>query len=40
MSVRCDYFENKMDVLQLINQEYPDWNIKGIYRLYEEDFKA
>lgn len=36
-AVRFDGYERKTDVM---NDCPDDWNIKGIYKLYDEDFNA
>lgn len=39
-AVRVDGQSNKEDVIRYLGQTYTEtWNIKGIYRLYDEDFK-
>ena len=38
-AVRCSGFVGKLDVLEAVKQEHPGWNVKGIYKLYEEDFQ-
>lgn len=39
-AVRMDYCANKQEAAEKFKQEAyaPDWNIKGIWRLYDEDF--
>ena len=37
-AVRTEFFQNKIDVHKAIEKLYPDWNIKNINRLYDEDF--
>ena len=37
--IRCEYFQNKTDVYKAVANEWPGWNIKGIWRLCDEDFK-
>ena len=38
MAVRLDYQERKEDVYKILAKEYPDWKMKGVWRLYDEDF--
>ena len=39
-AVRVDGQSNKEDVIRYLGLTYTEsWNIKGIYRLYDEDFK-
>lgn len=38
MAVRVDYQERKEDVYKILSKEYPDWKMKGVWRLYDEDF--
>lgn len=37
-AVRYDGYETKKAVSKLAKEEYPDWNVKGVWRLYDEDF--
>ena len=37
-AVRMEYFQNKMDAHVKAEELYPKWNVKGISKLYEEDF--
>ena len=37
-AIRMEYFQNKLDVHKAIGEQYPDWKIKCINKLYEEDF--
>jgi len=41
MAVRMDYCANKEEAAKKFKQESyaPDWNVKGIWRLYDEDFE-
>lgn len=38
-AIRADGFQNKTDVFYAILDQLPGWNVKGIQRLYEEDFR-
>lgn len=38
MAVRMEYFQNKTDVHHACLDQYPEWNVKTIGRLYDEDF--
>lgn len=38
LAVRYDGFETKEQVHTVAAEEYEDWNIKGVWRLYDEDF--
>ena len=29
---------NKVDVMNACRKEFPGWNIKGVWKLYDEDF--
>lgn len=37
-AVRYDRFQSKTDVMREIFSDYPDWNLKELRRLYDEDF--
>ena len=37
-AIRVDCAENKEDVYTAILGNHPGWNIKGIYRLNDQDF--
>lgn len=37
-AVRIEFYLNKIDVHKAVEKQYPDWNIKTINRLYDEDF--
>lgn len=39
MAIRSEYFQNKTDVHLACLEQYPDWNVKTISRLYDEDFQ-
>jgi len=38
-AVRMNGFERKADVLDTVRQEYPGWNVKCVYKLYDDDFE-
>ena len=38
MAVRMEYYQNKVDVHHACLDQYPEWNVKTIGRLYDEDF--
>ena len=38
IAVRIDGMERKTDVMNMLWEELPDWNIKSVQRLYDEDF--
>ena len=38
IAVRIDGMERKTDVMNKLWEELPDWNIKSVQRLYDEDF--
>lgn len=40
MAIRLDGFSNKVDVYHEIAENYPEWNLKGVLKLYDDDFKA
>ena len=35
---RFDDYERKTDLYPVMDEKYPDWNIKAVHKLYEEDF--
>ena len=37
-AVRLDYIANKEEAHKKAAKAYPDWRIKGVWRLYDEDF--
>ena len=37
-AVRCDEFARKADVIPAIEKEFPNWKLKTVLKLYEEDF--
>lgn len=37
-AVRMEYYQNKTDVYQAVDEQYPGWKIKGVNRLYDADF--
>ena len=37
-AVRYDGYETKEQVHTIAAEKYPDWNIKGVWRLYDSDF--
>lgn len=39
MAVRYDDYERKTDLYCEVKNDYPGWNIKGTWKLYEEDFQ-
>lgn len=39
VAVRFDGYERKTDVYQEIRAQFPEWRIKNVLRLYDEDFK-
>ena len=41
LAVRYDGYTSKYDgLLDDVKHDYPEWNVKGIYKLYEQDFNA
>lgn len=38
MALRMDYLQNKGDVHKEVETMYPGYNVKGVWRLYDEDF--
>ena len=38
-AVRYDGFERKTDVMKEVDTDYPEWRLKSIHKLYEEDFQ-
>ena len=40
MAVRLDHQERKEDVHRILAEKYPNWKMKGVWRLYDEDFGA
>lgn len=39
MAERYDSFANKSDVWNEVVNDYPDWKIKNILKLYDDDFR-
>ena len=39
MAVRMDSYKRGKDVLIDLDKYYPEWKVKGIWRLYDEDFE-
>ncbi len=39
MAVRMDSYKRGKDVLADLDKYYPEWRVKGIWRLYDEDFE-
>ena len=39
LAVRYDHQQNKVEVYKHIQEDYPDWNLKGVLKLYDEDFR-
>ena len=37
-AVRYDGYERKTDVRKVAERDYPDWKIKGTWKLYDQDF--
>lgn len=37
-AVRYDGYERKTDVRKDAEKDYPDWKIKDVWRLYDDDF--
>ena len=41
MAVRYDGYTSKCDGLfDEVKADYPEWNVKGIWKLYDQDFRA
>ena len=40
MAVRLDGYSNKEEIYRELEDEYPEWNLKGVLKLYDDDFKA
>ncbi len=40
MAVRYDDYERKTDLYHIVKHDYPGWNIKGTWKLYDQDFQA
>ena len=41
LAVRYDGYTSKEDgLVPEIERDYPDWKIKGIWKLYDQDFRA
>lgn len=38
-AVRLDYYPSKYELLEKLETEYPHWKVKGIWKLYDEDFR-
>lgn len=38
-AVRMDGYERATDVMRDIWMNYPEWKIKGVQRLYDDDFR-
>lgn len=38
MTVRVNQKTDKQQVYAVVEQTYPDWNVKSVQRLYYEDF--
>ena len=39
MAVRFDGYERGSDLWPILGEEYPDWKLKAIHKLYDEDFE-
>ena len=39
LAVRKDYYARGLDARREVLEEYPDWNIKNILKLYDSDFE-
>lgn len=39
-AARYDGYKSKYDLHDTISADYPDWNLKGIYKLCDDDFKG
>ena len=39
MAVRFDGYANRVDLYPVIRSEYQDWNLKGVLKLYDDDFR-
>ena len=40
LAVRYDGYTSKYDgLIDEVKADYPEWNVKGIYKLYDIDFK-
>lgn len=37
-AVRYDGYTSKTDLYKVVDADHPGWKIKGVWRLYEEDF--
>lgn len=37
-AVRMDGFERKTDVHKKVEEQFPDWKVKAVHKLYDEDF--
>ena len=38
-AVRMDYYRTKNEAKAYAAEQYPDWKIKAVYRLYDEDYR-
>lgn len=38
-AIRVDGYTSKYDMLDDVSGNYPDWNLKGIWKLYDSDFE-
>ena len=38
-AVRMNGYEKQQDLQPVLSSDYPDWNVKGIWRLFAEDFE-
>lgn len=38
LAIRMDYCKNKTDVAMKLKEYAQAWNVKGVWRLYDEDF--
>jgi hypothetical protein len=39
-AVRFDGYQNKYDILPELDHDYLGWKVKGIWKLYDEDFRG
>ena len=38
-AVRYDGYKSKYDLLDIVKNDHPGWNLKGVWKLYDDDFR-
>lgn len=39
-AVRYDGYTSKFNLQDAVKNDYPDWNLKGVWKLYDDDFRG